>query len=72
MNSERRSLVRLVRGPIMLILLGTLFAMEQFTPYGFWRTWPVLIIAFGILKLVERIAAGPERSGGYTAPGGDS
>ena len=28
-------LVRAVRGPIILITIGTLFALDHFTPYGF-------------------------------------
>ncbi len=72
MNSNDASPVfRLIRGPIMLILLGTLFAMEQFTSYGFSRTWPVLIIAFGVLKLLERVGgAGGSRD--WAPPGGAS
>lgn len=46
--------VRAVRGPVMLIALGTLFAMDQAGGWGFERTWPVLIILFGVFKLLER------------------
>jgi hypothetical protein len=52
MNSN--SLMSAVRGPIMLITIGTLFAIDHFGPYSFWRTWPILIIVFGVLKLIER------------------
>jgi hypothetical protein len=38
----------------MLIAIGVLFALAQFTAYGFSRTWPVLLILFGVLKLFER------------------
>ena len=71
MNSDGFSVFRLIRGPVMLILLGTLFALEQFTPYGFSRTWPVLIIAFGVLKLLERVG-GPNGSRRWAPPGGAS
>ncbi len=53
------NLVQAIRGPIMLILLGTLVAMDYFGVYGFSRTWPMLIIAFGILKLLEKLVAQP-------------
>ena len=43
----------------MLIALGTLVAMDYFGVYGFGRTWPVLIILFGVLKLLEKVAAKP-------------
>lgn len=53
------SLVQAVRGPIMLILLGTLVAIDYFGYQGFSRTWPLLIIVFGVLKLLEKIVVRP-------------
>jgi hypothetical protein len=55
MNGTSNSLVQAVRGPIMLITLGSLVALDYFGIYGFSRTWPLLIIMFGILKLLEKI-----------------
>ena len=60
MNDTSYSLVQAVRGPIMLIALGTLVAMDYFGVYGFGRTWPVLIILFGTLKLLEKMVVRPE------------
>ncbi len=54
MNDSSRSLVSAVRGPVMLITLGGLFALNNFTPYGFGTTWPVLLIVFGLLTLAAR------------------
>jgi hypothetical protein len=48
------SFVQAIRGPIMLIALGSLVAIDYAGIYGFWRTWPILIIIFGLLKLLER------------------
>jgi len=59
MNGNRGSLLCAVRGPIMLIAVGGLFAAHQFTGYSIWRTWPVLLILAGLLKLIERLADGP-------------
>jgi len=59
MNDSSYNLVQAIRGPIMLILLGTLVAMDYFGVYGFSRTWPILIIAFGFLKLLEKLVAHP-------------
>jgi fatty acid desaturase len=53
------NLVQAIRGPIMLIALGTLVAMDYFGVYGFGRTWPILIILFGTLKLLEKVVARP-------------
>jgi hypothetical protein len=53
------SFVQAIRGPIMLIVLGSLVAIDYAGIYGFWRTWPILIIVFGILKLMERAVVKP-------------
>ena len=49
MRGSDRSLVCAIRGPITLITVGVLFALNNFTPYGFHQTWPVLLIVFGLL-----------------------
>jgi len=59
MNDASYNLVQAIRGPIMLIALGSLVAMDYFGVYGFGRTWPVLIILFGVLKLLEKVVARP-------------
>jgi uncharacterized protein YaaW (UPF0174 family) len=51
------SLIAAVRGPIMLITLGVLLAIDHFGTMSFGRTWPVLLIVFGLFKLAERSAA---------------
>jgi len=43
-----------IRGPVTLITIGTLFALDHLTPYGFERTWPVLLIVFGAMSLLCR------------------
>lgn len=51
MNQDSAAFVRAIKGPIILITIGTLFALENFTPFGFGQTWPVLLIVIGILSL---------------------
>ena len=51
MNAE---LARAIRGPIILITIGVLFAIDHAGVFPFERTWPVLIIAIGVMKLLER------------------
>ena len=48
------SIMRAIRGPITLITVGVLFALNNFTPYSFDKTWPVLLIVFGLLSLMKR------------------
>jgi hypothetical protein len=52
-------IVQAARGPLMLITLGALILIDYNTNLKFHRTWPVLIILFGVLKLMERIAGPP-------------
>ena len=71
MNSG--NFVQAIRGPIMLITLGSLVAIDYAGIYGFWRTWPILIIIFGVLKLLERAGAKPpdpyQNQGNYPQQG---
>lgn len=48
------NLVCAVRGPILLITLGALLAMDQMGTLQFSRTWPALLIVFGLFKLAEK------------------
>lgn len=57
--------IRAIRGPIILITLGTLFAIDHLTPYSFWETWPVFLIVLGLLSLLQRSG----RAGYYRGPG---
>jgi hypothetical protein len=54
MRGSDRSLVSAIRGPITLITVGVLFALNNFTPFQFHQTWPVLLIVFGLLTLLRR------------------
>jgi hypothetical protein len=54
---DRNEVASAIRGPVTLITVGTLFAMDHFTPYGFGRTWPVLLIVVGLLTLLGRGAS---------------
>jgi uncharacterized membrane protein len=44
-----------IRGPVLMITLGVLLVIDQMgSSFGFQRTWPVLLIVFGLFKLAER------------------
>jgi hypothetical protein len=66
--NDMSAVIQAIRGPLMLITLGALVAIDYAGVYGFWRTWPVLIIVFGVLKLAERASAKPVAPPPY--PGG--
>lgn len=63
--------LRAIRGPVMVITVGVLFALGNFTPYGFEQTWPVLIIVAGVLSLFGRgnrvLTQGPPNPPPYTS-----
>ena len=76
MSDYNGSVVRAIRGPVCLITIGGLFALNNFTRYRFDQTWPVILIVFGLLSLLRRGVETsapppppPSRPGGYTGPG---
>jgi hypothetical protein len=59
---SRYILIRRLRGPAILLLIGTLALLHQLgaIPY-FWRLfWPLLLITLGLLMLAERAALASE------------
>ena len=50
------SVVEAIRGPLLLVALGSILAADQLDRLDLSRTWPVLLILFGLLKLVEHLA----------------
>lgn len=51
------SFAHAIRGPLTLVTVGVLFVLNNFTPYGFDKTWPVILIVFGFLTLIGRSTA---------------
>ena len=47
------NLAQAARGPVVLITLGALMALDQTISFG--RTWPALLIVYGLFKLVEHM-----------------
>jgi len=41
-------------GPVMLFTIGTLFLLQSLDVAGFHRTWPVILLAVGAVKLLQR------------------
>jgi hypothetical protein len=54
MNNKAALYAQAIRGPIVLIAIGVLFAVHQAGVLPFSRTWPLLIIVVGVMKLIER------------------
>ncbi len=56
-----RCTVGAITGPLMLITLGVLFALDQFGPYSFHQTWPVLLIVYGVVKAAAYMVPAHDR-----------
>jgi predicted lipid-binding transport protein (Tim44 family) len=57
MNGRRALYLQSIRGPVVLITVGVLFAIHQAGILSFGRTWPLLFIIVGVMKLLERAFA---------------
>ncbi len=51
------SLGRALCGPLMLTTLGVLLSVDHLGYTSFGRTWPVLLIVFGLCKLLDHMGA---------------
>jgi Domain of unknown function (DUF5668) len=40
-------------GPLILVTLGVLFLIDQYTMYSIGRTWPLLLIVIGVVRLLQ-------------------
>jgi hypothetical protein len=45
--------LRRMRGPIMLLVFGITAILDEYTSVGYGMSWPLYIIAWGIMKLAE-------------------
>ena len=51
------SLMRALTGPAVLTALGALLTLDYLDSISFGRTWPVLLIVFGLCKMLEFVSA---------------
>lgn len=52
------SLMRALTGPLLLTTLGVLLTVDYSGGITFGRTWPVLLIVFGLCKVAEHMGPG--------------
>ena len=69
-NDMAPNLFRSLRGPVMMITLGTVLALDHFSTLDFGDTWPVLLIVFGLMTLGEHAAMRGAAPGGSPWGGG--
>ncbi len=51
-----RCRLKTAMGPVVLITLGVLFLVAEFHVASFGRTWPILLIAIGLVKFGQNAA----------------
>ena len=56
---DRAYRIRGITGPVVLVTVGVLSLIQAFDGPGWHRTWPVLLLAIGITKLMERQSPPP-------------
>lgn len=56
MNTGTVALLGAIRGPVMLMTLGILLTAHRFTDVTIGKTWPILLIIYGLMKLFHRLA----------------
>jgi len=58
-------LIRRLRGPAFLLLVGVMAMLHEWTDFGFSRSWPLFLILAGVLALAERAALAQASLEGY-------
>ena len=56
MSNRSGSLLAALRGPVLVMTLGALFAIDYAGGFSVGRTWPALLIVLGLFKLAEHAA----------------
>ena len=51
MMEDSAALIHAVRGRVIMITVGILFALDEFSVASFTKTWPAILIVVGILNL---------------------
>jgi Domain of unknown function (DUF5668) len=49
--------VRRLTGPLLVITVGVIFLLEQFTHYGIRTLWPLLLIVPGVVLVAASFAS---------------
>ena len=52
------NLMTALRGPVLMMTLGTILALDHFTIYSFGQTWPALLIVFGLMVRCSTTSCG--------------
>jgi hypothetical protein len=53
---NRYLMIRRLRGPLFLLLLGVCALLHQMHLMSWWHAWPLFLILLGVMMLAERAA----------------
>ncbi|HUY81799.1 MAG TPA: DUF5668 domain-containing protein [Acidobacteriaceae bacterium] len=53
---NRYVFLRRIRGPVMIVVFGVTALLNQWDVMSFGKSWPLYLIALGVLMLAERAA----------------
>ena len=51
MNLDNPALLCAIQGPVLMITVGSLFALDQNGILNFRQSWPIILIVVGVLQL---------------------
>ena len=60
-----RCRLRGLMGPVVLITLGVLFFISEYSRVNFGQLWPILLIAIGVVKILEATASTEGHNSGH-------
>ena len=66
---NRYLMIRRLRGPAFLLLLGVCALLHQLNMLSVWRAWPLFLILWGVMLLAERAALHEADMPPYPPPG---
>lgn len=44
-------------GPVIIITIGVIFLISEYTPYGMGHLWPLILIVVGVFRLAESMVS---------------
>ena len=53
MRLDNPALLNAIQGPVLMITVGALFALDQNDILGFRQSWPIILIVVGVLQLTR-------------------
>ncbi len=56
-----RCTLKAVTGPLMMMAVGALFALDQLGMHHFSQTWPALLIVYGLIQAAAFFAPAHDR-----------